>query len=65
MMQDYLSDGSDGHFCKVVAEIPKYFVYEGKEYKLNIKNLDFIHTQMLEHKLEHNLIGELDEEQNM
>lgn len=65
LMKDFLSDGSDGHACDIKVEVPKYFYYEGKEYVLNFQNLDYIHTKMIEHKLEHNLIGNMTDEENL
>ena len=65
LMSDFLSDGSDGKACGLNEEVPKYFYYEGKEYILDFQNLDYIHTKMIEHKLENNLIGQLTEEENM
>ena len=64
-MKDFLSDGGDGHACDINVEVPKYFYYGGKEYVLNFENLDYIHTKMIMHKLENNLIGEMSDEENL
>ena len=65
LMTDYLSDGGDGHACNLNDDVPKYFYYGGKEYTLNFENLDYIHTKMIMHKLENNLIGAMTEEENL
>lgn len=65
LMTDFLSDGGDGHACNLNDDVPKYFYYGGKEYTLNFENLDYIHTKMIMHKLENNLIGMMTEEENL
>lgn len=58
LIKDYFSDGDDGHVCSL-EEIPKYFVYEGNEYNIDFKSLDKVHRELMKHREEEGLIGEL------
>lgn len=60
LIKDYFSDGHDGHTCSI-EQVPKYFVYEGKEYAVDFKNLDKAHAELMAHRLEEGLLGEMSE----
>ena len=60
LIKDYFSDGQDGHVCSL-EEVPKYFVYEGKEYAVDFKTLDKAHAELMNHRKEEGLLGELSE----
>lgn len=64
LIKDYFSDGHDGHVCSL-EEVPKYFVYEGKEYAVDFKVLDEAHAKLMEHRTEEGLLGEMSENESL
>jgi hypothetical protein len=62
LMKDYFSDGADGHVCSL-APVPKYFFYGGKEYTLDFSALDSVHTELMAHRSDEGLLGELSEQE--
>jgi hypothetical protein len=63
LLNDYFSDGHDGHICSLDSEIPEYFIYQGKEYVLDFKNLDSAHTELMENRARDGLVGSVSPEE--
>lgn len=54
LIHDYFADGEDGHMCTLDKEVPQYFYYKGKQFKIDFNILDDVHNHVLDYKKENN-----------